>query len=55
MAPALAARTAAHRPKFSALSNGKMEKAGLVPMPPLEEALKDYFARRAKLVNASKA
>jgi dTDP-4-dehydrorhamnose reductase len=48
-------RTAAHRPKFSALANGKMEKAGLAPMPPLEEALKDYFARRAKLVSASKA
>lgn len=46
-------RTAARRPKFSALCNDKMEKAGLQPMPPLEEALKDYFARRAKLVAAS--
>jgi hypothetical protein len=45
--------TAAHRPKFSAPSSGKMEKAGLAPMPPLEEALKHYFARRAKLVGAT--
>jgi len=42
-------RTAARRPKFSALSNRKMEEAGLAPMPPLEDALKDYFARRAAL------
>jgi dTDP-4-dehydrorhamnose reductase len=42
-------RTEAHRPKFSALSNAKMEAAGLQPMPPLEEALRDYFARRNKV------
>lgn len=41
-------RTAAHRPKFSALSNEKMEKAGLEPMPSLEHAVKDYFAQREK-------
>ena len=40
-------RTDARRPKFSALSNAKMEAAGLAPMPPLEKALKDYFERRA--------
>jgi dTDP-4-dehydrorhamnose reductase len=39
-------RTAAHRPKYSALSNSKMERLGIEPMPPLEEALKDYFERR---------
>jgi len=43
-------RTAAHRPKFSALSNAKMESAGLDPMPPLEDALRLYFAAREKLV-----
>ena len=42
-------RSEAHRPKFSALSNAKMEAAGLSPMPPLEEALRDYFARRKKI------
>jgi len=39
-------RTEARRPKFSALSNAKMEAAGLAPMPPLEAALRDYFERR---------
>ena len=28
-------RTAARRPKYSALSNAKMERVGLEPMPPL--------------------
>ncbi len=41
-------RTAARRPKFSALANGRMEKIGLAPMPPLEDALRDYFARRGR-------
>jgi len=39
-------RTAARRPKYSALSNAKMEKAGLEPMPPLEQAVRDYFEER---------
>jgi dTDP-4-dehydrorhamnose reductase len=43
-------RTAAHRPKFSALSNTRMETAGLAPMPPLDDALRLYFAARDKLL-----
>jgi dTDP-4-dehydrorhamnose reductase len=39
-------RTPARRPRYSALSNGKMERAGLTPMPPLREALVTYFAER---------
>jgi len=39
-------RTAAHRPKFSALSNAKMEALGLEPMPSLEWCIRDYFTRR---------
>jgi len=39
-------RTPARRPHFSALSNAKMEREGFVPMPPLHEALADYFRRR---------
>ncbi len=39
-------RTSAHRPKFSALSNAKMESLGLAPMPPLDWCIRDYFARR---------
>ena len=39
-------RTPARRPKFSALSNAKMDSLGLEPMPPIKEALKLYFAAR---------
>jgi dTDP-4-dehydrorhamnose reductase len=39
-------RTAARRPKFSALSNAKLEAAGIEPMPPLREAVRDYLNRR---------
>lgn len=39
-------RTAAQRPKYSALSNGKMERAGLNPLPPLQQAVELYFAAR---------
>lgn len=48
-------RTAAHRPKFSALSNAKMESAGIAPMPPLEEALRLYFTARDKPFSSSQA
>ncbi len=41
-------RTEARRPRFSALSNRKMEEAGVAPMPPLEDTLRDYFERRGK-------
>ena len=46
-------RTAARRPKFSALSNAKMEHLGLEPMPPLELALKSYFTLRKSELGAS--
>ncbi|HOK46057.1 MAG TPA: dTDP-4-dehydrorhamnose reductase [Bryobacteraceae bacterium] len=39
-------RTAARRPKYSALSNAKIERLGLPKMPPLEAAVRDYFERR---------
>jgi dTDP-4-dehydrorhamnose reductase len=42
-------RTAARRPKYSALSNGKMERVGLQPMPPLPKVLEMYFAQRPPL------
>lgn len=41
-------RTPARRPKFSALSNGKMESVGVSAMPPLEEAVRSYLEARAK-------
>src|SRR5579875_3069350 len=39
-------RTAARRPKYSALSNSKVDAAGITPMPPLREAVADYFRAR---------
>ncbi|HLI85136.1 MAG TPA: dTDP-4-dehydrorhamnose reductase [Bryobacteraceae bacterium] len=39
-------RTAARRPKYSVLSNAKMEAAGVAPLPPLREALESYFHQR---------
>lgn len=39
-------RTAARRPKFSALSNQKLEVAGITPMPPLREAVREYLDAR---------
>lgn len=39
-------RTAARRPKFSALDNGKMERLGIAPMPSLDVAVRTYLAAR---------
>ncbi|MBV9266752.1 MAG: dTDP-4-dehydrorhamnose reductase [Acidobacteriaceae bacterium] len=39
-------RTAARRPRYSALSNAKAEAAGIAPMPPLRDAIKEYLASR---------
>ena len=46
-------RTAARRPRYSALSNGKMERAGVEPMPPLRQAVEAYFAARKRTVARS--
>ena len=47
-------RTVARRPKFSALSNKKLESAGIEPMPSLRDALKAYFEAR-KVAKAHRA
>ncbi len=39
-------RTAARRPRYSALSNAKMESEGVAPFPPLEETVRSYFEAR---------
>jgi dTDP-4-dehydrorhamnose reductase len=39
-------RTAARRPKYSALSNAKLESLGIAPMPSLDEAIRDYLRLR---------
>ena len=45
-------RTPARRPKYSALSNAKMERTGLAPMPPLRGTLASYFAERTEAATA---
>lgn len=46
-------RTAARRPKYSALSNARMESLGIAAMPPLAEAVRLYLAaRQAQLSQA---
>ncbi len=41
-------RTAARRPKYSALSNAKMERHGVEPFPPLDTAVRMYMEARAQ-------
>jgi dTDP-4-dehydrorhamnose reductase len=43
-------RTAARRPRYSALLNSKMEALGVAPMPRLEDALESYMKARLPLV-----
>jgi len=42
-------RTAARRPKFSAISNNKLEAAGIEPMPPLQQAVAEYLQARERV------
>jgi dTDP-4-dehydrorhamnose reductase len=46
-------RTAARRPKFSALSNVKMESLGIEPMPSLDQAIGLYLLARNRKVGAA--
>ena len=46
-------RTAARRPRFSALSNAKMESAGIAPMPPLRDAVSNYMEVRRRQVSST--
>ena len=39
-------RTPARRPRYSVLSNAKMESCGVAPMPPLEKAVEMYMQAR---------
>lgn len=45
-------RTPARRPKYSALSNQRMEELGVAPMPPLETAVRSYLQLRSRIVAA---
>ena len=46
-------RTIARRPRFSALSNGKLERHGIAPMPSMAEAVKSYLAAREEILNGT--
>jgi dTDP-4-dehydrorhamnose reductase len=48
-------RTAARRPKYSALSNSKMEGLGIAPMPALESAIREYLGARDTRLAATNA
>jgi dTDP-4-dehydrorhamnose reductase len=45
-------RTAARRPRYSALSNAKMETLGIAPMPSLDEAIGLYMLARSRKIPA---
>jgi dTDP-4-dehydrorhamnose reductase len=45
-------RTAAQRPRYSALSNALMESLGIEPMPPLEVAIRSYLQIRQRMLAA---
>ena len=46
-------RTAARRPKYSALSNAKMESLGLDPMPDMDQAIGLYMLARERKLTSS--
>lgn len=48
-------RTAARRPKYSALSNVRMESLGVAPMPPLDQAIGEYLRIRAEQMSTRSA
>jgi dTDP-4-dehydrorhamnose reductase len=41
-------RTAANRPKFSALENARLRAHGISPMPPLAQAIEEYLLERSR-------
>ena len=48
-------RTPARRPRYSALSNAKMESHGIHPMPPVRDAVQAYMAQRRQLLSSKTA
>ncbi len=45
-------RTAARRPKYSALANERLASLGIAPMPPLEETIEAYMKQRRVYTSA---
>jgi dTDP-4-dehydrorhamnose reductase len=48
-------RTAARRPRYSALANARMEALGIDPMPSLDQAIREYLAARERRQAAKSA
>ena len=48
-------RTAAKRPKYSALENARLARTGVKGFPSLEEQLKRYFVERDRLTHSAEA
>jgi dTDP-4-dehydrorhamnose reductase len=48
-------RTLARRPKYSALSNAKVEAAGVTPMPPMRQAIEEYLVARERFTASRSA
>ncbi len=42
-------RTAAKRPRYSALENARLQDSGIAPMPPMAQAVEEYFQSRKQL------
>src|SRR4051794_11754936 len=47
-------RTIARRPKFSALSNEKLESVGIAPMPSMADAVKSYLTAREEILSGTR-
>ncbi len=45
-------RTAARRPKYSALANARLDSLGIEPMPSLDQAIREYLAARERRLAA---
>src|ERR1019366_814095 len=43
-------RTAARRPRYSALDNARLRECGVAPMPPLAEAIAEYLVTRKQYI-----
>jgi dTDP-4-dehydrorhamnose reductase len=43
-------RTAARRPRYSALDNARLRECGIAPMPPLAEAIAEYLVTRKQYI-----
>lgn len=48
-------RTAAKRPKYSALENARLARVGVAPFPALQLQLQRYFAEREKITHSAEA